>query len=201
MRHLTALIMLTAGLAIAAPGQADFRAGARIGTGTAMGGTHIWIRIGDRLTPRPPHRPDGGDRPQRYIPRRPDGPHHRPHPWPRPWPRDPWFRGYRFHDYEDPLALPPLPPAAPAVAETSPAEPAPPPDPRGPAIRRARGAPAEPAFTVGEPLPSSLPHVTLDWRLFDLPEPPPGFIYARVGRDVLLITADSRVVEKVVPPG
>jgi Ni/Co efflux regulator RcnB len=46
-----------------------------------------------------------------------------------------------------------------------------------------------------------LPHVTLAWRQFDLPEPPPGRLYARVGRDVLLITAAGRIVESVLPPG
>ena len=54
---------------------------------------------------------------------------------------------------------------------------------------------------VGEALPPNLPHVTLDWRQFDLPEPPPGQIYARVKRDVLLITATGRIVKKVVPQG
>jgi Ni/Co efflux regulator RcnB len=58
---------------------------------------------------------------------------------------------------------------------------------------------AQPAYKIGEALPSDLPHVTLDWRQFDLPEPPAGQIYARVKRDVLLITATGRIVKKVVP--
>ena len=96
----------------------------------------------------------------------------------------------------------PVPTPAPPVVAT-PAEPSPPPDPRGP-LRRipARGvAPGAAPFIVGEALPPSLPHVTLDWRHFDLPEPPPGRLYARVGRDVLLITAAGRIVEQVLPPG
>jgi Ni/Co efflux regulator RcnB len=82
------------------------------------------------------------------------------------------------------------------------APPAGPPDARGPLrLSPARGiAAGAPAYSVGEALPSGLPHVTLDWRRFELPEPPPGRIYARVGRDVLLITSSGRVVESVLPP-
>jgi Ni/Co efflux regulator RcnB len=55
-------------------------------------------------------------------------------------------------------------------------------------------------YVLGEALPGNLPHVTLDWREFELPEPPPGRLYARVGRDVLVITATGRIVESVLPP-
>jgi len=54
---------------------------------------------------------------------------------------------------------------------------------------------------VGDILPPGVPHVTLDWRGYDLPEPPAGRVYARVGRSVLLITASDRVIEDVLPPG
>ena len=85
----------------------------------------------------------------------------------------------------------------------TPVEPPPPPDPHGPLRRTlARGVEPGPVpYSLGEALPPSLPHVTLDWRRFELPEPPPGRLYARVGRAVLLITATGRVVEKVLPPG
>ncbi len=91
---------------------------------------------------------------------------------------------------------PPAPPPDPA-AESEP------PDPRGPARRAiARGlTPAAETFPIGEALPAGLPHVTLDWRYYDLPEPPAGRIYARVGRTILLITPGDRIVERIVEPG
>jgi Ni/Co efflux regulator RcnB len=101
----------------------------------------------------------------------------------------------RFEPAPAPVQVAPVPPVA--------VEPPPPPDPRGPLrLTPARGiAPGAAPYSVGEALPQHLPHVTLDWRQFDLPEPPPGRLYARVGRDVLLITATGRVVESVVPLG
>jgi len=83
------------------------------------------------------------------------------------------------------------------------AEPAEPPDPQGPLrLTPARGVtPNAAPYVLGEALPGHVPHVTLDWREFELPEPPPGRLYARVGRDVLLITAAGRFVERVLPPG
>ena len=85
----------------------------------------------------------------------------------------------------------------------APARAAAPADPRGPLwLSSARGAAlAERPYNVGEALPPGLPHVTIDWRQFDLPAPPRGQFYARVGRDVLLITAAGRIVESVLPPG
>lgn len=62
---------------------------------------------------------------------------------------------------------------------------------------RGRGTAAD-TITVGRPLPADLPHVTLDWRTYGLPEPPPGEIYARVGRDVVLIDPASRVVVELL---
>ncbi len=79
-----------------------------------------------------------------------------------------------------------------------------PPDPGSPgSLARARGiAPSAIGFTVGGPLPPGLPHVTLDWRTYDLPRPPDGQIYARVGRTVLLIDATTReVIAPVGPAG
>lgn len=106
--------------------------------------------------------------------------------------------------YRDDREPPPAAPARPEPAKAAPSpEPAPPPDPRGPLrLTPARGIePAAARWRVGEPLPPALPHVTLDWRRYGLPEPPAGRIYARVGRDVLLITAGERVVERVIPSG
>ncbi|HUF86400.1 MAG TPA: RcnB family protein, partial [Thermohalobaculum sp.] len=56
------------------------------------------------------------------------------------------------------------------------------------------------AYTVGAPLPPGTPFVALDWRQYRLPEPPRGLIYARVGRDVLLIDPASRAVERRLDP-
>ena len=97
----------------------------------------------------------------------------------------------------------PVKPVPPPPVVAAPAEPPPPSDPHGPLrLIPARGvAPVAAPYNVGEALPPGLPHVTLDWRHFDLPEPPPGQLYARVGRDVLLITAFGRIVERVLPPG
>lgn len=108
-----------------------------------------------------------------------------------------------YHDRREAYVPPPAPPPPglpPQPPKTEvPVEPAAAPDPRGPHRLPARGATSTTApYAVGEALPADLPHVTLDWRHYDLPEPPVGRIYARVGRDVLLITADDRVVEKVV---
>lgn len=94
-----------------------------------------------------------------------------------------------------------VPVPSPAPREPEPvAAPAPPPDPRGPLTVPVRGAPAGPVYAVGEPLPADLPHVTLDWRRYGLPAPPAGLVYARVGRDVLLIEPVSRRVERRVDP-
>ncbi len=88
----------------------------------------------------------------------------------------------------------------PQVSVTPPAEPVAL-DPKGsvrflPARTRlsARRAPV-----VGGTLPLSRPHVALDWRRYDLPEPAPGQAYARVGRDVLLIEPATRTVLAIVP--
>ncbi len=112
------------------------------------------------------------------------------------------FHGHHRHHERAPAPVEPRPVPVPPVA-AAPAEPPPPPDPRGPLrLTPARGiAPAEAPYVIGEALPPGLPHVTLAWRQFDLPEPPPGRLYARVGRDVLLITAAGRIVESVLPPG
>lgn len=113
-----------------------------------------------------------------------------------------YYGGYRRRDRDrEPAPVAPKPVPPPEVV--APVEPPPPPDPHGPLrLTLARGVePAPTPYSLGEALPSNLPHVTLDWRKFDLPEPPSGHIYARVRRDVLLITSVGRVVEKVLPPG
>lgn len=178
-------IIITFGMVamLAAPAHADFRVSARIGTGLGT----VTLQGGDV-------RNDAwwGPRQRRWHP------HHSPKPYPYYVP--PYYRSYREDIVERTPVAPPAAPTVPVVA--APAEPPLPPDPRGPVRLMARGgAIASAPYNVGEALPSNLPHVTLDWRHYDLPEPPPGQVYARVGRDVLLITATSRIVESVVPPG
>lgn len=106
------------------------------------------------------------------------------------------------HDHGREVIVQPAP-VEPPPEDIETAEPPPPPDPRGPLRRKpARGvAPAVAAYTVGEPLPPDVPHVTLGWEIYAFPEPSPGHIYARVGREILLIVADSRMVVRVLPPG
>jgi Ni/Co efflux regulator RcnB len=118
-------------------------------------------------------------------------------------PYPPYYYYEPNDDYDDEAVVPPAPPPAPVppAAEAAPTELSPP-DPRGEArFLPARGAaPAEPGYEIGAPLPPGLPQVTLDWRYYRLPEPPPGRIYVRVGRTVLLIEAASRIVEREVAP-
>lgn len=133
-------------------------------------------------------------------------------PEPEPRPRHPDYhrhwRGYPYYYYRgdldddpDPPPPEPLPPISPPVMPPEP--PAEPllPDPQGPlSLSPAPGVGLQaPRWRVGEPLPSDLPRVALDWRRYGLPRPEAGRVYVRVGRDVLLITAGERVVEKVMP--
>jgi Ni/Co efflux regulator RcnB len=203
MRLLSMILALGLSATLAMPAGADFRFSARIGTGVGTVAVHkgnvfrgnqfrgIEFRgnvfrgnvIGGNVF---------GDK--RRAHRRP-GRHARHGLHSVPF----FFRDSRRDDERvapapAPVQVAPVPPVA--------VEPPPPPDPRGPLRLAARGtAPTGVPYTVGEALPPDLPHVTLDWRQFDLPEPPPGRLYARVGRDVLLITATDRVVESVVPLG
>jgi len=91
---------------------------------------------------------------------------------------------------------PPVPtePAAPAITEPPVAKL--PLDPLGQSRRlRARTAPnVKKPWTIGEPLPASLPHVTLAPGPYGLPDLPPGEIYARVAGDLLRINAATRRV-------
>lgn len=74
-----------------------------------------------------------------------------------------------------------------------------PPDPSGGVARYpVRGRSAPRAWVLGEPLPRSTPHVNLAPGLYDLPRPPAGQIYARVGTAVLLIDPTTRRVLAVV---
>ncbi|HSF96510.1 MAG TPA: RcnB family protein [Thermohalobaculum sp.] len=182
MRWLAGVIAIALGLA-AAPVSAQFGAGAN--PPPEDGGTSPWIR-----KPAEPK----GDTDRDHDRDRKRG--HR---------RDGRFRVFIPHPYyypydRDDAATPPAEPAEPPEPVTPP-EPQAPPDPLGPLNRSlARGAAApEPPWQLGHPLPAGLPHVTLDWRRYDLPEPPAGRLYARVGRDVLVITAAGRVVERVMP--
>jgi len=96
---------------------------------------------------------------------------------------------------------PPPPEPAPAPKTVAP-EPAAPPDPAGPGqrIRARTAAPEAPVWQIGEPLPARLPQVTLAPGRYDLPAPPAGEIYVRIGRDVLRIEAATRRVVAVVEP-
>jgi Ni/Co efflux regulator RcnB len=190
MRMLPMIVTLALGLALAAPAAAGSRFSARTGSASSSvamirGGGAAWLarrvkqRTGRQTGLRPKHRHHHGLSLSR---------HH--------------FHGHHRHRAREPVAVgPPPAPVPPVVA--APVEPPPPPDPRGPLrLTSARGiVPAEAPYIIGEALPTGLPHVTLAWRQFDLPEPPPGQLYARVGRDVLLITATGRIVESVLPPG
>ncbi|MEM9146048.1 MAG: RcnB family protein [Pseudomonadota bacterium] len=113
----------------------------------------------------------------------------------------------RLSPPEQQIILVPGPPepetTTPETTTPGAAEPDPgPPDPASP-IRRsfARGAAVPPPrYRIGQALPRRLPQVTLNWRSYALPEPPPGEIYVRVGRDLLRIEAASRVVTDLVAP-
>jgi len=124
------------------------------------------------------------------------------------WPYGP---SLRFEDEGWGARLPPRPgngrPAAapsdaapPVEAEEPPRDPPDTAPPGERALPRGRAADAR-AFEIGEPLPDGVPHVTLDWRTYGLPRPGPGQVYARVGRDILVIDASTRVVRRVVEPG
>jgi hypothetical protein len=54
------------------------------------------------------------------------------------------------------------------------------------------------AFAPGDILPFDVPHVTLSAKRYDLPEPGPGEIYARVRQTVLRINATTRKVIAIV---
>jgi len=165
------------------------------GTAIQVGESRAGPIVGDRVAPGIVRRPPES------APERPRRKH-----WHRHDRDGPWLRFYREDTLPETAPSDPPPPArppAPPPEAIAPAEPPPPPDPQGPLrLSPARGAlPGTERWLLGEALPPDLPHVTLDWRRYDLPEPPPGRIYARVGRSVLLITAGERVVEAVLPPG
>lgn len=75
-------------------------------------------------------------------------------------------------------------------------------DPKGLDWVRLHGAGDRPRrWTLGQPLPRSVPFVALNWERYGLPKPPAGQIYARVGEDVLLIDIRDHRVRRLVPPG
>ena len=184
MRMIAMIVALGLGAALAVPAEAGLKFSVRIGGGTGSAS----VQHGDGFK--------GGRRSHRRHDRRPGRRHHGSFPFPHHIHGDHSRRERRA----EPVPAPPAP--APPVA-VAPVEPPPPPDPHGPLrLTPARGVVSGAApYVVGEALPGNLPHVTLDWRKFELPEPPPGRIYARVGRDVLVITAAGRVVESVLPRG
>jgi len=176
MRTLPIIVTLALGVALAAPAAAGIR-------------TYVKTGSGGYFTSMP----------------RSGGVHRRKHHTRLPRHHGVVLFGRHSHHHHRHRERESAPVAAPVVAQpvvATPVEPPPPPDPRGPLRRTyARGiVPAEAPYRLGEALPPGLPHVTLAWRQYDLPEPPPGRLYARVGRDVLLITAAGRVVDRVLPP-
>lgn len=194
-RMMTAIGLILGGaLAVALPGQSEAGSGFKFGSGPGVSSGHEAgpLRLKPRAgTPWVEKRPEprGGPHHRRDRDR-----HHR-----RDYYRSPYLGHYGGTYYAAPTE-PVAPPVAAAPPEPEP--PAPPPDPRGPLfLSPARGAEAaDDAWQVGDALPTGVPQVTLDWRSYDLPEPPAGRIYARVGRTVLLITASDRVIESVLPP-
>lgn len=96
----------------------------------------------------------------------------------------------------------PIAPTRPDPVEQTPL-PAPPQpellDPAGKSrILSARGRSEQPIdFGPGDILPADVPHVTLNARRYDLPDPPSGEIYARVRQSVLRINAATREVVAV----
>lgn len=196
MRTLPMIAALVLGATLAMPAQAEFGFSVQIGGGQISRG-----HAGAGHTGRGAHaattQRNGAFCGERRVKRRPAPRRHRGL---FPFSRD-YYRDYGRRDRAPaPVRPDPVPVPPEAVA---PVEPPPPPDPHGPLRRTlARGVLPGPAlYSLGEALAPNLPHVTLDWRKFDLPEPPAGRLYARVGRDVLLITAAGRVVERVLPPG
>lgn len=204
-------IMLTVGLglglafALTGPARADAGLSVRIGTdGGASIGTEDPDEVAPgRAAPRDRHhkRDHAGEQgsDSRFTIRK------RPPEWDRDRDRGrdrrkerPFFLLPRLDDDDDDRVILVPVPTPPPEPEPETAEPPPPPDPRGPAIKRARGAATAAPVTVGEPLPDDVPHVALDWRRYGLTEPPPGLVYARVGRTVLLLDPATRVVERVV---
>lgn len=101
----------------------------------------------------------------------------------------------RLEPPEDYRAPPPEPvePVAtpPTEAEADPADPRAP-SRRVPARGRLADSPATPE--PGQRLSASAPRVTLNWRSYDLPEPPVGALYVRLGRQILLIDQTDRRV-------
>ena len=184
MRTLPMIAALVLGATLAMPAQAEY------GFSLRVGGGQYGVEAQVSTTQR-----NGAFWGERRVKRRPE--RRRRHHGLFLFSRD--YHGGTRRRVPDPVPDPvPVPPVV-----VVPVEPPPPPDPHGPLRRTlARGLEPVPApYSLGEALAPNLPHVTLDWRKYDLPEPPPGRLYARVGRDVLLITAAGRVVEKVLPPG
>lgn len=201
MRMLSMIVALGLSAAFTTAAAAEFSFSARVGIGNGMTTAHKGTAFnGNIVNGRRVRNPTAGNRGahgkherRRKHRRHESAPSHYSYPYFYSR-RD---RGYYVEREPAPAPVEVAPPPPVVVA------PPPPPDPRGPLRRTpARGiAPIAVPYILGEALPPGLPHVTLNWRQFDLPEPPPRQLYARVGHDVLLITATGRIVESVVPPG
>ena len=77
-----------------------------------------------------------------------------------------------------------------------------PPDPAAPfAHLRARGHAGAAPLAPGDALPEGLAYVTLNWRTYDLPRPPAGEVYARIGRAVYRIEPEAGRVTARIEPG
>lgn len=211
MRPSVVMIMLVLGSTAATTAAAgpDVRGFVRFG-GSGLQGA---LSIGIGPTPMPISKPPGAaalerEFHERNAPRsgngrhgRRDGDLHRRHPHDghphRHFPA--LLLGDDDEDEPERIVVVPATPAAPEPPPAA-APAAPPPDPRGPRFVPVRGTVSEPAYNVGEPLPDGVPFVTLGWEHYGLPEPPPGLVYARVGRDVVLLDPATRMVTRRVDP-
>ena len=186
-----ACLLIAAGLAW--PASADFSVRANIG--------NVHVRVGNlHAHPGRAHRKWRGHKARRHLRPGEIGVH--PKRKRRPYRFGQLrYRPVYVYDRDDDRDEPP--PPEPVAPPAPPPEPEVEPEPLDPAgamrLVAARGSGLiDRPWTVGEPLPAGLPHVTLDPRHYDLPAPPPGQIYARVRHDVLLIDPMSRVVHAEV---
>ncbi|MEM7508689.1 MAG: hypothetical protein AAF415_18310 [Pseudomonadota bacterium] len=191
---LSALLAVPIGAVIASPAAAD-GAGVRVAVG---GGNGVSVTAGGKVGGfRGKFTYRSGGRYDRYRGRhfgRPGFPYgygHKPFVPFIGYSTQPYLSDWDRRRAQRPV-VPPPPQNLPDEAELDPQTP---PDPRGPRFAPARGIAAEqPEIVIGGPLPFGQPHVALDWRKYDLPEPAARESYIRVGRDVLVIDTVTRLV-------
>lgn len=184
-----------------------------MGAGIAIGVPRGWRAvtrptgrgIASPVPPRYYRKPRNGDRRPGLVPGRPHLPIHRRRPY--RYPRDTILFGYHSYDrdrlvIERQVSAPP--PAAPPAEPPGPEIRLGPDDALGPGVwLPARSASTTPrnGFNPGDLLPASLPIVTLNWRVYALPRPQPGQVYARIAQKVYLIDPGKRQVLAPFIPG